>query len=117
MLAQHPQRVLRVWSSVSVGWVGDHMILCAPLSLGMEIDLKSLSLMLHLPVSQGGQLPDLFCLTPHPRVVLLKACPIWVPTRSGAHQGAQTSGVKAPHTRLWGPPVTPMDTCSPGKGQ
>ena len=68
MLAQHPQRVLRVWSSVSVGWVGDHMILCAQPSLGMEIDLKSLSLMLHLPVPQGGQIPDLFCLTPHPRI-------------------------------------------------
>ena len=84
MLAQHPQRVLRVWSSVSVGWVGDHMILCAQPSLGMEIDLKSLSLMLHLPVPQGGQIPDLFCLTPHPSS-LTKVLP-----HLGAHQ-------------IWGP--------------
>ena len=115
MLTQHPQTVLRVWSSASMGQVGGSCDTPCPPSLGMEIKLKSLSLMLHLPVPQSGQLPDLFCLTPHPRVALLKAGPIWVPTRSGAHQGAQTSDVKSPDSRLRGPPPTPMDHLLPGK--
>lgn len=64
MLAQHPQTVLRVWSSASVGWVEDHMILRAPPSLGMETDLKSLSLMLHLPVPRVVS-SQTFSISPH----------------------------------------------------
>lgn len=85
MLAQHPQRVLRVWSSVSVGWVGGlHDTLCPTIS--GDGDRPEVSVFnAPLASSPGWSAPGPFLSHPTPQSSLTKGLP-----HLGAHQ-------------IWGP--------------